>query len=159
MSWCHTQGDCPSKAGTFRCLHPQVWEANQRGNLLEPCPPCVFPFVLSQDFIMMTSVVQVTLALSPTTCVTCEVTSSSLWFPGLQNKHRDQATLADASAQVMISRFMGSNPASGSVLTAQGLDPASDPVSPSLSLPLTHSLSVSLSLSVSQKVKPLKEFF
>ncbi|XP_044909606.1 band 4.1-like protein 1 isoform X15 [Felis catus] len=37
------------------------------------------------------------------------------------------------SAQVMISRFVGSSPASGSVLTAQSLEPASDPVSPSLS--------------------------
>ena len=42
-------------------------------------------------------------------------------------------------AQVMISQFMGSSPTSGSVLTAQSLEPASDSVSPSLSarLPLT----------------------
>ena len=39
------------------------------------------------------------------------------------------------SAQVMISRFVGSSPASGSMLTAQSLEPASDSVSPSLSLP------------------------
>ena len=50
------------------------------------------------------------------------------------------------SAQVMISRFTGSSPASGSVLTAQSLEPASDSVSPSLSSPpqlvlgLSHSL-------------------
>ena len=37
--------------------------------------------------------------------------------------------------QVMISRFMGLSPASGSVLTAQSLEPASDSVSPSLSAP------------------------
>ena len=37
------------------------------------------------------------------------------------------------SAQVMISQFVGSSPASGSVLTAQSLEPASDSVSPSLS--------------------------
>ena len=50
------------------------------------------------------------------------------------------------SAQVMISRFVSSSPASGSVLTAQSLDPASDSVSPSLSLPLAaHALSLSLS--------------
>ena len=36
------------------------------------------------------------------------------------------------SAQVMISRFVSSNLASGSVLTAQSLDPVSDSVSPSL---------------------------
>ena len=49
------------------------------------------------------------------------------------------------SAQVMISQLVGSNPASGSVLTSQRLEPASDSVSPSLSLPLPHSCSVSLS--------------
>ena len=38
-------------------------------------------------------------------------------------------------AQVMISQFVGSSPASGSVLTAQSLEPPSDPVSPSLSAP------------------------
>ena len=49
-------------------------------------------------------------------------------------------------AQVMISRFVGSSPASGSVLTAQSLELAWDSVSPSLSAPppLTLSLSVSL---------------
>ena len=38
-------------------------------------------------------------------------------------------------AQVMISRSVGSSPVSGSVLTAQGLEPALDSVSPSLSAP------------------------
>ena len=38
------------------------------------------------------------------------------------------------SAQVMISQFVSSSPASGSVLMAQSLEPASDSVSPSLSL-------------------------
>ena len=47
-------------------------------------------------------------------------------------------------AQVMISQLGGSSPALGSVLTAQSLEPASDPVFPSLSTP-THSLSLSLS--------------
>ena len=36
------------------------------------------------------------------------------------------------SAQVMISQFVSSSPASGSVLTAQSLEPALDSVSPSL---------------------------
>ena len=49
------------------------------------------------------------------------------------------------SAQVTISWFMSSSPAPGSVLTAQGLETASDSVSPSLSLPLSCSCSVSLS--------------
>ena len=49
------------------------------------------------------------------------------------------------SAQVTISRFVGLSLMSGSVLTAQSLEPASDSVSPSL--PLLHLCSVSLSLS------------
>ena len=43
-----------------------------------------------------------------------------------------QSVKRPTSAQVMISWFMGSNPASGSVLTAQSLEPVSDSVSPSL---------------------------
>ena len=39
------------------------------------------------------------------------------------------------SAQVMISQFVSSSPVSGSVLTAQSPEPASDSVSPSLSAP------------------------
>ena len=39
------------------------------------------------------------------------------------------------SAQIMISQFMSLSPMSGSVLTAQNLEPASDSVSPSLSAP------------------------
>ena len=57
------------------------------------------------------------------------------------------------SAQVMMSRSVGSSPASGSVLTARTLEPALD----SVSLPLSASpllvlcLSVSLSLSLKNK--------
>ena len=51
------------------------------------------------------------------------------------------------SAQVKISWSVSSSPTSGSVLTAQSLDSASDSVSPSLSaLPHAHSLSLSLCL-------------
>ena len=50
------------------------------------------------------------------------------------------------SAQVTISRSMSSSPASGSVLTAQSLEPVSDSVSPCLSLTFPHSCSVSLCL-------------
>ena len=52
------------------------------------------------------------------------------------------------SAQVIISKLVSLSPTSGSVLTAQSLEPASDSVSPSLSLPLTHSHSVSVSLKI-----------
>ena len=56
------------------------------------------------------------------------------------------------SAQVMISRFVGSSPTSGSVLTAQSLEPASDSVSPSLSAPPL------LTLSLKNDLKKKKEF-
>ena len=57
------------------------------------------------------------------------------------------------SAQAMISQFVSSSPASGSVLTAWSLEPASDSGFPSLSalplLALCLSLSFSLSVSLS----------
>ena len=56
-----------------------------------------------------------------------------------------QSIKRPTSAQVTISRFVGSSPALGSVLTARSLEPVLDSVSP-LSLPLPHSCSVSLCL-------------
>ena len=50
------------------------------------------------------------------------------------------------SAQVMTSQFMGSSPTSGSVLTAQSLEPALDSMSPSLSLSVPPPLVLCLSL-------------
>ena len=46
-----------------------------------------------------------------------------------------QSVERPTSAQVKISLLVGSIPSSGSVLTAQSLEPASDSVSPSLSAP------------------------
>ena len=57
--------------------------------------------------------------------------------------HLGDSVKRPTSAQVMISRFVSSSPASGSVLTAQSLEPASDSVSPSLSAPPPLSLSLS----------------
>ena len=59
-----------------------------------------------------------------------------------------QSVERPASAQVVISRFVGSSPASGSVLTARSLEPASDSVSPSLSAPPLLTLCLSLSLAL-----------
>ena len=59
-------------------------------------------------------------------------------------------------AQVMISRSVSSSPASGSVLTVQSLEPASDSVSPSLCTSPTHAPSLSLSVSLS-KINKLKK--
>ena len=58
-----------------------------------------------------------------------------------------QSVKHPTSAQVMISRFMGS------VLTAQSLEPASDSVSPSLSAPPLLMLCLSLSLKNKHKKK------
>ena len=49
-------------------------------------------------------------------------------------------------AQAMISRFVSSSPTSGSGLTAQSLEPASDSVSLSLCPSPTHALSLSFCL-------------
>ena len=56
-----------------------------------------------------------------------------------------QSVRPPTSGQVMISRSVSSSPASGSVLTAQSLEPVSDSVSPSLSAP-TPTRAPSLSL-------------
>ena len=58
------------------------------------------------------------------------------------------------SAQVMISRFVGWSPASGSVLTAWSLEPVPDSVSLSLCPAPAHTLSLSLS-----KIKNTKKKF
>ena len=61
------------------------------------------------------------------------------------------------SAQVMISRSVSLSPASGCVLTARSLEPASDSVPPSLSAPPPLVLSLSLSLSLKNIKIFLKE--
>ena len=67
--------------------------------------------------------------------------------PKCQGAWGAQSVERPTSAEVMISRFVGSSPASGSVLTAQSLEPASD----SVSLSPTHALPLSLSLSLKTK--------
>ena len=56
------------------------------------------------------------------------------------------------AAQVMISWFVSSSPASGSVLTAQRLESTPDPVSPSLSAPPPLTLCLSLSLKINKNI-------
>ena len=71
-----------------------------------------------------------------------------LWFRSLKAQVRGawvaQLVNRPTSAQVMISRFVSSSPASGSVLIAQSLEPASDSVPPPLSTPPLLVLSLSL---------------
>ena len=57
-----------------------------------------------------------------------------------------QSVQHPTSAQVMTLWFMGSSPMSGSMLTAQSLEPASDSVSPPLSAPPMLMFCLSLSL-------------
>ena len=65
-----------------------------------------------------------------------------------------QSAKRPASAQVLISQFVGSSPMSGSVLTAQSLEPASDSESPSLSAPPPFALCVSPSkINIERKKK------
>ena len=56
-----------------------------------------------------------------------------------------QSVKRPTSAQVIILQSVSSSPASGSVLTAQSLEPVSDSVSPSLSAPPPFMLCFSLS--------------
>ena len=56
-----------------------------------------------------------------------------------------QSVKPPTSAQVTISRYVSSSPASGSGLMAQSLEPVSDSVSPSLSAPPPFMLCLSLS--------------
>ena len=71
-------------------------------------------------------------------------------FGALLRSHLRGAWVAQSikrltSAQVVISRSVSSSPASGSVLTAQSLEPASDSLSPSLSAPPPLALCFGLS--------------
>ena len=70
---------------------------------------------------------------------------------GTRGARRAQPVKRPTSARVVISQFVGSSPALGSMLTAQSLEPAWDSVSPSLSLSLPHSRYVSLCLSKMNK--------
>ena len=56
-----------------------------------------------------------------------------------------QSVERPTSAQVMMSHSVSLSPASGSVLTAQSLEPTSDSVSPPLSAPPLLMLSLSVS--------------
>ena len=62
-----------------------------------------------------------------------------------------QSVERPTSAQVMILRFVGSSPTSGSVLTAQSWDPALESVSPSLCPFPNHALCVCVCLSLKNK--------
>ena len=66
-----------------------------------------------------------------------------------------QSVEPPTSAQVTISQFVSLSPASGSVLTAQSLEPASNSVPPSPSAPPL--LMLCLSLCLKNKLKNIKK--
>ena len=69
-----------------------------------------------------------------------------------------QSVKRPTSARVMTSQFVGSSPASGSVLMARSLEPVSASVSPSLSAPPPLTLCLPLSPSVSKiNIKKIKK--
>ena len=78
-----------------------------------------------------------------------EVTNQPVDFELIKKRYRGawvvQWVGRLTSAQAMISGFVSSSPASGSVLMARSLEPASDSVSPSLSAPPPLVLCLSLS--------------
>ena len=86
-----------------------------------------------------------------------QITSPSFLSKGQKDLRPDpsggawvaQSVKHPTSAQVKTSRFVSLSPASGSVLTAWSLQPASDSVSPSLCSSSTRTLSLALSLSLS----------
>ena len=76
------------------------------------------------------------------------------WAVPLHELEMSRGTwVAQSLAQVMISQLVSSSPASGSVLTAQSPEPASDSVSPSLSAPSLLMLCLCLSVSLSLLLK------
>ena len=72
-----------------------------------------------------------------------------------QGTWESQLVKPPPSAQVMISWFVGSSPATGSGLTGQSLEPASDAPSPSLSAPspITLGLSLTQNETLNSKIK------
>ena len=72
-------------------------------------------------------------------CPSTDEWIKKLWFRGARVA---QSVKRLTSAQVMISRSVSSSPASGSVLTAQSLEPVSDSVCVSLSDPPPFMLSL-----------------
>ena len=73
------------------------------------------------------------------------ISGISIWLFKNRGACVVQSVKCPTSAQVMISQLVSSSPASGSVLTAPSLEPASDSVSPSLSAPPLLTLCLSLS--------------
>ena len=135
---------------------PALSASGSPGGLLKCCPlrPLPPPRSLIQQVWRICrpkdSRVLLILLVPEPTFENCWVRERRGWKQGDQLERKDNrgAWVAHwverlTSAQVMISRCVGSSPASGSVLTVRSLEPASDSVSPSLSLSALPLLSLS----------------
>ena len=89
-------------------------------------------------------------SLPPSSLPSCNIKNFFRWGSWVA-----QSVKGLTSARVMILQFVSSSPVSGSALTAQSLEPASDSGSPPLSLSLPHSHSVSQK----KNVKNFTKFF
>ena len=118
---------------------------------LQQCPPLMrLPAIVCLSFLLRSS----SLHLIPHWTFPLSCPGSTSRYNIFKTKFRGtwvaQSIKRLTSAQVMISQFVSSSPASGSVLTAQSLEPASHSVSPSLSLPLPCSCCVFLSQKINK---------
>ena len=104
------------------------------------CQECSFPYVLSTINYNVKQTMIITVLVS-TELVDRRQKCSSDKKGNLWGAWVAQSVKCPTSAQVMISQSVGSSPASGSVLTAQNLEPVSDSVSPSFSDPPLFMLS------------------
>ena len=106
--------------------------------------PCLVPLLCMTSYNSRVSIIFSVLVLCDYYEIIYFFTCYHLdWEP--QGAWVAQSAQHPTSAQVTISQFVGSSPASGSVMTAQSLEPVSDSVSPSLSDPPPFMLYLSLS--------------
>ena len=112
------------------------------------------PFVLPTSSLIHVALPFTFTCLASTSMWVCDLCIQSFYFRGAWVA---QSVEGPTSAQVMISRFVGLSPVSGSVLTAQSLEPASGSVTPSLCPSPTHTLSLSLPLKNKKRKKERKK--
>ena len=142
IQWCGFQkvGCCRLPIESYR-RKLQVPVPQKSSTKLHRTTPNLVTFFLCHDFIIVSS----SLGLAFVQCHTARLWVQWNWLSNTshisfkQNSQWGtwvaQSVEHPTSAQVIISRSVSSSPASGSVLTAQSLEPASDSVSSLLSAP------------------------
>ena len=107
---------------------------------LNPSSGCTLSVEPAWDFLPLS--LSLSLSLFPSAPLPCLHSLSKINF--FRGAWVAQSVKRPTSAQVTIPRSVSSSPASGSGLTAQSLEPASDSVSPSLSAPPSFMLCLCL---------------